>query len=122
MDQLPLVLLLQIAEESTDTWKSFVLAHPRVGRWSLQPEYQKYIQRRFTRCIEYQHRYDGIIREYYLVNNKLHNVDGPAVERADGTKEWYKNGKRHRDGNLPAIEWSDGTKMWGKNGTLSLII
>jgi len=33
----------------------------------------------------------------------------------DGTKEWYLNGKRHREGG-PAIEWSDGTKVWYLNG------
>ena len=85
MDQLPLVLLLKIAEESIDTWRSFVLAHPRVGRWSLQPEYQKYIQRKYTQCIGYQHRRDGIIREYKLCG-KIHNIDGPAVEWAHGEK------------------------------------
>lgn len=35
----------------------------------------------------------------------------------DGTKEWYRNGKRHRDGG-PAIEWFDGTKVWFQNGQL----
>ena len=33
------------------------------------------------------------------------------IEFANGTKEWYKEGKYHRlDG--PAIEWSDGGKAW----------
>ena len=114
MDQLPLVLLLQIAEYSVETWKSFVSAHPRVGRWSLQPEYQKYIQRKYTKCIEYQ-RNDGIIRKYKLCN-KRHNVDGPAVEYADGTREWWLNGRRHRDNDLPAVECASGTKFWYKNG------
>jgi hypothetical protein len=35
--------------------------------------------------------------------NNLHRIGGPAIERDDGRKEWYENGKRHRiDG--PAIE------------------
>ena len=47
----------------------------------------------------------------------LHNLDGPAVERAEGTKEWFVNGKRHRsDG--PAVERADGTKEWFVNGKL----
>ena len=31
-------------------------------------------------------------KEWYL-NGKLHREDGPAIERADGTKEWWLNGK-----------------------------
>ena len=26
---------------------------------------------------------------------ELHRTDGPAIEYADGSKEWYLNGKRH---------------------------
>lgn len=41
----------------------------------------------------------------------LHREDGPTIERADGTKEWFLNSKRHRtDG--PAFEFSDGSKSW----------
>ena len=37
------------------------------------------------------------------------------VERVDGSKEWYLNGKQHRvDG--PAIEWADGSKEWHVEG------
>ena len=44
-----------------------------------------------------------------------HRENGPAIERADGHKEWWQNGKRHRtDG--PAIEWWDGDKSWWQNG------
>lgn len=32
-----------------------------------------------------------------------------------GNKEWYLNGKRHREDG-PAIEWADGTKSWYLNG------
>ncbi len=46
---------------------------------------------------------------------ELHRLDGPAVEFADGSKEWYVDDKRHRlDG--PAFEWSDGSKVWYVNG------
>ena len=141
MDQLPLVLLLQIAEYSVDTWRALVFSHPRVGRWSLQPEYQKHIQRIHTQCIEYRQPDDWIIREYKLCN-KRHNVDGPAIEVLDGTKMWYQHGllhrsddlpaleqscgskgwwlcgKLHRDNDLPAIKWSDGTRMWHRYGKL----
>ena len=50
-------------------------------------------------------------------NGKLHCTDGPAIERLNGTKEWYLKGQKHRmDG--PAIEYSDGAKYWYLNGQL----
>jgi len=43
--------------------------------------------------------------------NKLHRLEGPAVEWCNGDKEWYKEDERHRlDG--PAIDYSDGRKFW----------
>ena len=46
---------------------------------------------------------------------KLHRIDGPAIEGANGYKSWFQNGERHRtDG--PAIEWADGHKEWYLNG------
>jgi hypothetical protein len=54
---------------------------------------------------------------YYNEKGVLHRLDGPAVEKADGTKQWYVNGKLHRlDG--PAIEYVNGTKMWYQNDKL----
>jgi len=48
---------------------------------------------------------------WYNENDKLHRLDGPAVECADGHKIWWNNDKIHRlDG--PAVEWPDGTKEW----------
>jgi hypothetical protein len=62
------------------------------------------------------------INEYkdkrYYKNQKMtirHWLDGPAVEYADGGKEWYVDGKRHRlDG--PAVEYVDGYKEWYVEG------
>ena len=45
----------------------------------------------------------------------LHREDGPAVEWADGTKSWYRDGKRHREDG-PAVEAADGSKWWYLNG------
>jgi len=63
----------------------------------------------------------------------LHREDGPAVERADGRKlwylngklyridflsgqrQWYKNGNSHREDG-PAVEWIDGSKGWYLEG------
>ena len=35
-------------------------------------------------------------RRYYSSAELLHRDDGPAVEFANGHKEWYQNGQRHR--------------------------
>ncbi len=44
-----------------------------------------------------------------------HRLDGPAMEFADGTKQWYQNDLLHRlDG--PAIERPNGYKAWWVNG------
>jgi hypothetical protein len=44
-----------------------------------------------------------------------HREDGPAVERVDGTKEWFFYNKRHREDG-PAIEHTDGSKKWYLKG------
>ena len=67
------------------------------------------------------HRVDGPAIEcangykaWYL-NGQCHRVDGPAVEYYDGAKHWYLNDQLHRvDG--PAIEEADGHKEWFLNG------
>ncbi len=49
--------------------------------------------------------------KFWYVDDKLHRLDGPAVEFASGSKFWYQNDQWHRlDG--PAIEYADGTKFW----------
>jgi len=63
--------------------------------------------------------------EFYF-NNKLNDItiNGkviPAIEYADGSKEYYKDGKPHRDndpvlGSMPAIERANGTKEYYKDG------
>ncbi len=49
--------------------------------------------------------------------DRLHRLDGPAIEWIDGSKEWYQNGWIHRLGG-PAIERVDGSKEWYQNGVL----
>jgi hypothetical protein len=54
-------------------------------------------------------------KRWYDDNSKLHRVDGPALEYANGDKYWCINGELHRvDG--PALEYIDGTKAWYLNG------
>jgi len=63
----------------------------------------------------YTVKVDDIGTKHWYQNNKLHRVDGPAIEYADGTKFWYVDGKCHRtDG--PAIECASGTKSWYLDG------
>ena len=33
---------------------------------------------------------------YWLLDNQRHRKDGPAIEYADGHKEWYFNGEFQR--------------------------
>ena len=60
--------------------------------------------------------YDDGYKEWWL-NGKLHREDGPAIEDSDGNKYWYLNGQLHREDG-PAIEDSDGSKSWYKHGNL----
>ncbi len=64
--------------------------------------------------IEYTVRVYNNRTEWYL-SGKLHRVDGPAIEWADGYKAWYLNGNLHREDG-PAIECADGSKCWYLNG------
>jgi len=58
---------------------------------------------------------DGSTSDSYDRAKALHREDGPAIERNDGTKEWYANKRRHRmDG--PAIEFANGDKYWFIDG------
>ena len=53
-------------------------------------------------------------RKFYHLNNQdtLHREnDLPAVERPNGTKEWWLNGDLHREKG-PAIEFFNGKKEW----------
>jgi hypothetical protein len=46
---------------------------------------------------------------------KLHRLDGPAAEYANGDKKYFQNGKLHRI-NGPAVEYVDGYKEWWFEG------
>ena len=52
--------------------------------------------------------------EHRNEQGQRHRLDGPAVEGANGTKQWFQNGQLHRlDG--PAVEYANGTKVWYQN-------
>jgi len=73
------------------------------------------------KAMKIRHREDGPAVEYadgykeWYLNGELHREDGPAVEHADGSKYWYLNGKRHREDGA-AVKWSNGCKFWYLNG------
>ena len=49
-------------------------------------------------------------------NGQIHRLGGkPAIECADGSKEYWENGRRHRLGGKPAIEYADGYKAYYEN-------
>jgi hypothetical protein len=47
--------------------------------------------------------------------DQLHHIGGPAIERSDGSKEWWVNGYPHNT-NGPAILWANGYRAWYVNG------
>ena len=55
-------------------------------------------------------------------SKKLHRIDGPAVEYANGVKEYWVDGRLHRiDGRLhridgPAFEYTNGVKEYWVDG------
>ena len=55
-------------------------------------------------------------KEWWL-NGKRHREDGPAVEWDNGNKEWWLNGELHREDG-PAFDYVDGDKAWWLNGKL----
>lgn len=57
--------------------------------------------------------HDGSI-EWYK-DGKHHREDGPAVVHPDGSSWWFINGKRHREDG-PAVVYSNGKKEWWVNG------
>jgi hypothetical protein len=44
----------------------------------------------------------------------LHRVDGPAVERNNGDREWWQRDRLHRVGG-PAVELANGVREWWQN-------
>ena len=64
---------------------------------------------------EYKVKVHSDKTEWFNLEGNLHRDDGPAIERSNGDKFWYKEGELHRDDG-PAIEWASGSKVWYKEG------
>ena len=54
------------------------------------------------------------------LDGKYHSFDDkPAlIDTMCCAQLWYKEGKRHRDGDLPALIYANGTQCWYKEGKL----
>ena len=56
------------------------------------------------------------MKQWYQ-NGKRHREDGPAIEDVYGGKHWYQNGELHREDG-PAIERANGDRTWYQNDQL----
>ena len=54
--------------------------------------------------------------EEVWIDEKLYCDGGELNIWSDGTREWLKNGKLHRDGDEPAIIYPSGTREWYRDG------
>lgn len=59
---------------------------------------------------------DGVVVHgmwFRSIDGALHRGGGrPAVQRGNGTLEWWENNQLHRANDLPAIEHADGRRDW----------
>ncbi len=81
--------------------------------WDLLPMVVIEKIREYGYIIEYR---DNMQRKVWKQDHVLHRLGGPAVIWENGTQEWYKNGKPHREGDRPAVVHADNTQYWYKNG------
>lgn len=60
---------------------------------------------------------NGDVLYLTIVDSKpvFHRLNGPAISRADGTREWWVDGQRHREDG-PAVETTSGHKEWWIRG------
>ena len=87
--------MITVNELSNDYW-NYIYNHPN-----------------FTGCVV-----DAMGDRAYYLNGKQHREDGlPAYEGANGYKAYYLNGKCHREDG-PAIEFADGCKEYWLYGKL----
>jgi len=56
----------------------------------------------------------------FWYRNGLRHRDGdlPAITKANGDQHWYRNGLEHRDGDKPAVVNADGIQVWYQNGVV----
>ncbi|RTK95480.1 MAG: hypothetical protein EKK64_06565 [Neisseriaceae bacterium] len=67
------------------------------------------------------HRQKGCYEIWINSNNRNHRKKGPAVVYSNGDKEYWIQGRRHRDSDLPAVNSHRGFEYWN-NGVKYKII
>jgi len=84
------------------------------------PRIDQYGNKFWVNAARYPHREDGPAIEWadggreWWRNGWCHREDGPAIDKY-GRVEWFINDKRHRlDG--PAVHCPNGSKRWYING------
>ena len=108
------IKLIGLRNQSTQSYLNLALCCRRFSKLLQKPRRCTFL-RHFT---EIEHKNDGWgKRKEWWINGKRHREDGPAREWSDGGTEWYLNGKRHREDG-PAIEYANGYKSWYLNGKL----
>jgi hypothetical protein len=55
-------------------------------------------------------------KEWWWQGRKHREGGKPAEEWSNGTKKWWWYGKLHREGDKPAVEYADGYKAWLQHG------
>lgn len=56
-------------------------------------------------------------RVWHDTDGRLHRDGGPALERLDGERQWWRHGLLHREGG-PAIQGPAGRQVWFRHGQL----
>ncbi len=108
MDKMPPEILLHIALVDPRAWRA-ATAVPRFGRLSASKQGRRIRNRAFARRVAGEY-----LTAYYL-GGRTHREDGPAIEYANGRREWYHNGQLHRkDG--PAMVGANGDAYWCRYG------
>ena len=81
------------------------------------------VVRRFTpkeRCAAWTGVFgrEGGYQAWYRNGQKHREGDLPAGIYPNGDRVWYQNGQRHRQGDLPAVILANGDQSWWQNGQL----
>jgi hypothetical protein len=87
-------------------YRLFLATNREFALWAL--DNQSIIKRLLTEVYQIGNK------TVYILNNKYHREDGPAVDLPN-YKEYLIHGVNHRDGDDPAIVYPH-LKMWYKNG------
>lgn len=68
---------------------------------------------------EYSNYCTSLDSKNWYRNGKRHrDGDRPAIEFRNGDKSWFQNDKLHRDGDRPAVVNANGDKWWYRHGIL----